>query len=113
MDRDLRHPKGKGDGLVVDAVQCMPCVGQVKLFHSWNETTVATIETTDRAGAKRAGVAIGFSKHDRTDGVATYSTIAEAEALVALIQNAILDARRIEAGEPALAPAGVEPPTVQ
>jgi len=91
----------------------MPCCGVVKAFHAWNETTVATIETKDCSGRDRAGVVIGFSRDDRSDGVATYSTIEEAEAFLQLVRNAIDDAKRIEAGQAPLAQEGRTPPTAQ
>lgn len=111
-----RHPQANGparEALVVGPVEHIPICGQVKSFHTWNETTVCTIETVDASRRRRGGIAIGFSKHGREDGVATYSTIAEAEALLALLGNAIADARRIEAGQPTHARPGREPPTVQ
>jgi hypothetical protein len=100
------HPQGKPTGIVVGATERMPILGRLKTFHSWNETTVCTVETRDRSGATRGAIAIGFSNHGRSDGVTTYSTIEEAEAVVVLLQNAIDDARRIERGEAPLAQEG-------
>lgn len=111
-----RHPganQPRGEALAVGAIEEMPIVGKVKSFHTWNETTIATIETTDRGGRNRGGIAIGFSRHDRCDGVATYSTIEEAEILIQLLRSAIDDAIRIEAGQAPLAQEGRIPPTVQ
>lgn len=107
-----RHPGLKRDparDLRVRDVEPMPIVDKTKPFLAMNETTVCTVELTDRSGAKRGAVAIGFSRHDLAHGYVTYSAIDEAEAIVALIRNAIDDAKRIEAGEPCLAVPGIAP----
>lgn len=99
----MAHPKSKPSGIIVNAIESMPILGNVKQFHTWNETTVCTVACEGRRGA----VAIGFSKHGRADGVATYSSIEEAKLIVALIVNAISDAERIERGEAPLAALGM------
>lgn len=94
-------------GLIVGAIEQMPILGQMKGFYIWNELTVCSIETTDSTGAKRGGVAIGFSQSHRAQGVATISSIKEAEVLIQLMQNAVDDAKRIEAGQQPYAEEGV------
>lgn len=106
------HPaaKGKGPALVMGQVERMPILGRMKPFLTMNEATIATVETVDSTGAKRGAIAYGIS-HDSLDhGFVTYSTIEEAEAIVALLQAGIADAKRIEAGETPLAPISTEPP---
>lgn len=107
-----RHPQAGGgeSPLVMGEVESMPIVGRVKSFVTMNETTVCTVETRDRAGDKRGAIALGLSHQHLDRGFAIYQSIAEAEAIVALLQNSIADARRIEAGEAPLAPEGIEPP---
>tara|TARA_R110000782_G_scaffold51433_2_gene110832 strand:+ start:243 stop:569 length:327 start_codon:yes stop_codon:yes gene_type:complete len=102
------HPDASPNGIVVGAVELMPILGRTKLFHTWDETTVCTVECEGNRGA----IAIGFSKHNRDDGVATYSTISEAKVIVTLIQNAIADAERIERGVAPLAHEGRNPPPI-
>lgn len=93
----------------MNEVEELPILDKVKPFVSMNESVVCTLETRDRSGAKRAGIAIGLSRHDLNHGYVVYQTVEEAEAIVALLRAGIADARRIEAGEQPLAPAGIEP----
>lgn len=107
-----RHPGARSaeSPLFIGEVESMPIVGRVKPFLTMNETTVCTVETPDETGRTRGAIALGISHHTLDHGFVVYQSITEAEAVVALLQNAIADARRIEAGEVPLAPAGVEPP---
>jgi hypothetical protein len=106
-----RHPNAAGDSpLVMGRIEHMPIVGRMKPFSTMNESVVATVETQDTTGATRGAVAFGISRHDLPHGFVVYQTIVEAEAIVALLQNAIDDAKRIEAGIPPLAPLSDAPP---
>lgn len=96
----------KEDSLIVGAVERMPILGQIKLFHTWNQSTVATAECQDASGRVRGAIVIGFSNVNRPDGCATYSSIEEARALVKLIEAVITDAERIEQGLSPLAQPG-------
>lgn len=107
-----RHPHapGRESPLVMSEIEWMPIVDRTLPFIAMNESTVCTVETSDRAGKKRGAVALGLARHDMSSGCAVYQSIAEAEAIVALLKNAIADAKRIEAGETPLAPDGIAPP---
>lgn len=106
-----RHPGARGASpLVMPQIERMPIVDKVKLFSSMNESVVCTVETHDTAGNKRGAIAFGVSRHDLPHGFAVYQTIVEAEAIVAMLQNAIDDAKRIEAGIAPLAPISDAPP---
>lgn len=109
----LDHPgrKPSDDQLVMGNVELMPILHRIKQLLSLNESTVCTVETTDRGGRRRGAVAWGVSRHDLDHGFVVYHSIDEAEALIALLRNAIDDARRIEAGQPPLAPEGIAPPS--
>jgi hypothetical protein len=108
-----RHPQAgrrTDSPLVMAEVEHMPILDRTKPFVAMNESTVCTVETSDKAGAKRGAVALGLSRHDLGHGFVVYQTIEEAEAIVVILGNAIADAKRIEAGEQPLAPAGRQPP---
>lgn len=95
------HPRLQASDrmLCPGAANAMPILGAQKVFYTWNESTVCTVELADVGGSKRGAIAVGFSNHDLNHGVATFSSIDEARAMVALLQNAIADAERIERGE--------------
>lgn len=97
--------------LIVGMVEQMPICGTTKQFLMMDQSVICTVETKDLSGANRGAVAIGLSHTDMPHGFATYSSIAEAEALVVLIQNGIDDAKRIEAGQQPYAPEGIQPPS--
>jgi len=106
-----RHPKASDtSSLVMSQIEKMPILDTVKDFHALNESTVCTVETYDQAGNVRGAIALGLSRHDLPHGFVVYQSIAEAEAMVVLLQNGINDAKRIEAGIAPLAPAGITPP---
>jgi hypothetical protein len=107
-----RHPKApdRESPLVMGPAERMPILDTVKTFSAMNESVVCTVETHDRAGNKRGAIAFGISRHDLPVGFAVYQTIVEAEAIVALLQNAIADAKRIEDGIAPLAPISDAPP---
>lgn len=106
-----RHPKARGSSpLVMGRVARMPIVDTVKPFISMNESVVCTVETHDTSGAKRGAIALGISRFNIQHGYVVYQSIPEAETLIALLQNAIDDARRIEAGIAPLAPVTDVPP---
>ncbi len=107
-----RHPNApdRDSPLVMGVAQRMPILDMVKTFSTMNESVVCTLETHDRAGQKRGAIAFGISRHDLPVGFAVYQTIVEAEAIVALLQNAIADSKRIEAGIAPLAPISDAPP---
>jgi hypothetical protein len=97
--------------LVVPPINWIPTVHGYKNCHSWDELTVLTAEVPDEDNKVRGAVTMAMSKNGRPDGVATFSTIEEAETIIQLIQNAIDDAKRIERGEATLAQEGI--PTQQ
>lgn len=107
-----RHPNppDRERPLVMGPAERMPILDTVKTFSTMNESVVCTVETHDRAGNKRGAIAFGLSRHDLPIGFAVYQTIVEAEAIVALLQNAIADAKRIEDGIAPLAPISDAPP---
>jgi len=106
-----RHP-GADDSspLVMRAIENLPILDTVKGFVALNESVVCTVQTHDRAGNVRGAIALGLSRHDLSHGFVIYQTIAEAEAIVALMQKGIADAKRLEAGVEPLAPASAVSP---
>ena len=106
-----RHPSAStASPLVMGQIEKMPILETVKTFFAMNESVVCTVETRDRDRNVRGAIALGLSRHDLPHGFVVYQTIIEAEAIVALLQNGIADARRIEAGITPLAPVSDLPP---
>lgn len=97
---------------VAEIVQ-LPILTKTKPFLAMNESTVCTAELTDEGEAKRGAVALGMSRHDLPHGFVVFQSIEEAEAIVALLNIAIVDAKRIEAGLVPFAREGIAPPVKQ
>lgn len=92
------HPRNRPTTLIVGNIENMPILGRMKQFFHMDESTICTVETKDRAGNTRGAVAFGMSHHAISIGYVIYSQIDETEAIIALLQNAVIDAKRIEAG---------------